>query len=84
MSRVHLGKRTLSLPRLLCSVDVVVVVTFPPFCSDRVVLFLMTLLTSVVAAVTGKTNSLLKQFPPSQTCQKTSNGNQQSAIASTG
>ena len=81
MSRVHLGKRTLSLPRLLCSVDVVVV-TFPPFCSDRVVLFLMTLLTGVVAAV--KTNSLLKQFPPSQTCQKTSNGNQQSAIASAG
>ena len=82
MSRVHLGKRTLSLPRLLCSVDVVVVVTFPPFCSDRVVLFLMTLLTGVVTAV--KTNSLLKQFPPSQTCQKTSNGNQQSAIASAG
>ena len=82
MSRVHLGKRTLSLPRLLCSVDVVVVVIFPPFCSDRVVSFLMTLLTGVVTAV--KTNSLLKQFPPSQTCQKTSNGNQQSAIASAG
>ena len=34
-SCAHLGKRTLSLPRLLCSVDVVLVVTFPPFCSDR-------------------------------------------------
>ena len=53
VSRVHLGKRTQSLPRLLCSVDVVV--TFPPLCSDRVVLFLITLLTGVVAAV--KTNS---------------------------
>ena len=45
VSRAHLGKRTLSLPRLLCSVDVVLVVTFPPFCSDRVLLFLLTLLT---------------------------------------
>ena len=44
-SCAHLGKRTLSLPRLLCSVDVVVV-TFPPFCSDRVLLFLLTLLTA--------------------------------------
>ena len=44
-SCAHLGKRTLSLPRLLCSVDVVLVVTFPPFCSDRVLLFLLTLLT---------------------------------------
>ena len=79
---MHLGKQTLSLPRLLCSVDVVVVVTFPPFCSDRVVLFLITLLTGVVAAV--KTNSLVKQFVPSQTCQQTSNGNQQSVIASAG
>ena len=78
---MHLGKQTLSLPRLLCSVDVVVV-TFPPFCSDRVVLFLITLLTGVVAAV--KTNSLVKQFVPSQTCQQTSNGNQQSVIASPG
>ena len=45
VGRTHLGKRTLSLPRLLCSVDVVLVVTFPPFCSDRVLLFLLTLLT---------------------------------------
>ena len=43
--RAHLGKRTLSLPRLLSSVDVVLFVTFPPFCSDRVLLFLLTLLT---------------------------------------
>ena len=45
VSCAHLGKWTLSLPRLLCSVDVVLVVTFPPFCSDRVLLFLLTLLT---------------------------------------
>ena len=31
VSRAHLGKLTLSLPRLLCSLDVVLVVTCPPF-----------------------------------------------------
>ena len=46
VSCAHLGKRTLSLPRLLCFVDVVLVVTFLPFCSDRVLLFLLTLLTA--------------------------------------
>ena len=45
-------------------------------------MFLINLLTSMVAAV--KMNSLVKQLPPSQTGQKTSNGNQQSAIASAG
>ena len=46
LNRAHLGKRTLSLPRLLCSVNVVLVVTFPPFCSDRVQLFLLTRIVS--------------------------------------
>ena len=31
MNLAHLGKRTLSLPRLRCSLDVIFVVTFPPF-----------------------------------------------------
>ena len=31
MNPAHLGKRTLSLPRLRCSLDVILVVTFPPF-----------------------------------------------------
>ena len=31
VNRAYLGKRTLSLPRLLCSLDVILVVTFPPF-----------------------------------------------------
>ena len=60
VSRTHLGKRTLSLHRLLCSVDIVLFVTFPPFCSDHVLLFLLTLLTGVVAAV--KTNSTPHQW----------------------
>ena len=56
MSHAHLGKRTLSLPRLLCSVDIVVVVTFPPFCSDRVLLFLLTLLTGAMIEKKKKKN----------------------------
>ena len=35
-SEPRVPRRNLSLPRLFCSVDVVLVVTFPLFCSDRV------------------------------------------------
>ena len=36
VSSAHLGKLILSLPRLLFSADIALVVTYPPFCSNLV------------------------------------------------
>ena len=62
VSRAHLGKRTLSLPRLLWSSDIVVVVTYKPFCSDLVLLFLLTLPTGVGTVMQFSYFSVISQF----------------------
>ena len=62
VSSAHLGKWTLSLPRLLWPADIVLVVTYPPFCSDLVLLFLLTLSTGVGTVMQFSYFSVISQF----------------------
>ena len=62
VSSAHLGKRTLSLPGILWSADIVLVVTYPPFCSDLVLLFLLTLSTGVGTVMQFSYFSVISQF----------------------
>ena len=62
VSSAHLSKRTLPLPRLLWSADIVLVVTYPPFCSDLVLLFLLTLSTGVGTVMQFSYFSVISQF----------------------